>query len=106
MKENVNVCEVANDLVVGARQKEYGHPVDDFSRTAGGLTSYGFSFNGSAIEPEHIPIIMLLVKISRMVQSKECWHRDSAIDICGYMRTGEMVNQKKYGEKIKETQDF
>jgi hypothetical protein len=83
------VAETAQRLVGGDRQDQYGHPIDDFTRTAGVINAlYGTKFG-----PRDIPIIMTAVKLSRVIQSPS--KRDSIVDAVGYMLTYEMVAEKE-----------
>lgn len=84
-----NVAETAQRLVGGDRQDQYGHPIEDFTRTAGAINAlYGTDFG-----PRDIPIIMACVKLSRVIQSPS--KRDSIVDAIGYMLTYEMVAEKE-----------
>ena len=89
-----NVAETAMRLVGGDRQDQYGHPADDFARTAGIINSiYGTEF-----KPRDIPIIQIAVKLSRVHQSPQ--KRDSIVDLIGYALTYEMT-QEREGEPLK-----
>lgn len=84
-----NVAETAQRLVGGDRQEQYGHPIEDFARTAGVINSlYGTEFG-----PRDIPIIMMAVKLSRIIQSPS--KRDSIVDLIGYGLTYEMVAERE-----------
>lgn len=83
------ILEEAQRLVGGDRQAQYGHPIEDFTRTAGAINS----FFGTEFEARDIPVLMILVKLSRVIQSPE--KRDSFVDICGYARTREMVAERE-----------
>lgn len=84
-----NVAETAQRLVGGDRQDQYGHPIEDFTRTAGAINAlYGTDFG-----PRDIPIIMTCVKLSRVIQSPN--KRDSIVDAIGYMLTYEMVAERE-----------
>lgn len=86
-----NILKEAESLIHGDRQKDYGHPIDDFSRTAGMLKAQF----GWEVEPIHIPQLMILLKISRIRQSPK--KRDHWVDICGYAGTAELVIEKQGG---------
>lgn len=94
-----SILKEAERLVHGARQLAYGHPADDFARTAGMMNAQGYrklSGNGTfLIRPEDIPIIMLDVKLSREVNGHK---RDNLVDICGYAETLQMVHERKHAE--------
>lgn len=91
-KEN-SVLREAENLVYGARERDYDHPINDFSRTAGVLTALGFRFDAPGadtrgIEAKDIPIIQIAVKLSREVHRVK---RDNLVDICGYAETRRRV---------------
>ena len=83
----------AEELVTGDRQRAYGHPYDDFSRTAGAASAMGFRFQDAAgnvreLTARDVPIFMILVKLSREVHQHQV---DNVTDGIGYFRTLEMV---------------
>lgn len=84
-----NILETAQRLVGGDRQDQYGHPIDDFTRTAGVINA----LLGTELGPRDIPIIMVAVKLSRIMQSPD--KRDSFVDAAGYLRTAEMVAERE-----------
>lgn len=85
---------IANELVNGDRQNVYGHPFDDFSKTAA-LWSVIF---GIPVSAEQVALAMIMVKISRLLNTPD--HRDSIVDIAGYAETLDKVNQER---KIRES---
>jgi hypothetical protein len=86
----MNVLQEADKAVGGARGQDYGHPADDFSRVSNAANALGVDpLSG----PLHHALYMVLVKISRLVQTPK--HRDSIVDIAGYARTYEMVLEKE-----------
>lgn len=89
-----NIAEEAMRLVVGDRGTAYGHPLDDFSRTAGAAAALGID----PTRAEHVPLFMVLVKLSRLMESPQ--KRDSVVDIPGYMLTYEMV-MERLGKPLK-----
>jgi hypothetical protein len=76
----------AAGLVDGARERDYGHPADDFERVAGAARALGVDPTTGAL---HHALYMVLVKIQRLVQTPD--HRDSIVDGAGYFRTYEKV---------------
>lgn len=88
-----NILEEANRVVLGGKTEEYGHPLDDFARTALIATAVldGFLKPGFQVQPWHIPLLMIGVKMSRQVNSPK---RKNFVGMAGYARTGEMVAEE------------
>lgn len=80
-----SILQEADRLVDGDRQASYGHPADDFARTAG-LWSALFGWD---VKVTDVPAAMRMVKESRLRATPR--HRDSLVDIAGYARTQEKV---------------
>lgn len=83
------VLDEAKKLVYGARQNAYGHPFDDFSKTA----TLWSPILGVQVTPEQVALCMIQVKISRLLNTPE--HHDSQVDIAGYVATYELVRQRR-----------
>ena len=88
------ILQEAQRLVHGDRGGDYGHPLDDFNKTAliwqailGGKMK-----PGEKIEPEDIALCMVGVKISREVNKPK---RDNRVDGAGYFETLNMVHEEK-----------
>lgn len=71
------ILEEANELIHGERLKHYGHPKVNFKRIADAWSAY----KGIEITEIDVAIMMILLKGMRMTEG---YHRDSAMDICGY----------------------
>jgi hypothetical protein len=90
----------ADRLVGGDRGDDYGHPYEDFSKTAGAWES----LFGWPCSPAQVALAMIVVKLSRLQVTPQ--KRDSIVDIAGYARTYEMVLEyegnpaRKYSEKV------
>ena len=95
----------AHNLVFGEREGDYGHPLDDFSRTAEFWSTYlqGRSIlpSGVSLGPQDVGAMMILLKLSR-----ECNKhlRDNLVDIAGYAITVERVIDEQYQRKL-DTED-
>jgi len=84
LKTQMNILEQANKITSGDRHLSYGHPGRDFRRVA----ELWSAFLGVQIKPEHVPIMMILVKVSREANKHKL---DNLTDIAGYARTLEML---------------
>jgi hypothetical protein len=62
----------------GARQQAYGHPREDFKRTA----AMWSAFLGVELTAHQATLMMAMLKISRLAATPE--HRDSIVDLVGY----------------------
>lgn len=86
------VLETAKSAVNHERNNTYGPPTQDFRRTAELLTALGFFFcrdgEGAVddIQPHHIAMIMIALKLSRATWSPD--HFDHWVDIAGYAGCG------------------
>lgn len=77
----------ADNIVSNDRQADYGHPLDDFTKTA----KMWSVILGVEIEPEKIPLCMIAVKISRELNRPK---RDNLVDMAGYAKTLSMVYER------------
>jgi hypothetical protein len=75
-------------LVDGDRQDDYGHPYEDFTRTAAMWTA----IFGHTITAEQVALAMVALKISREVNKPK---RDNIVDGIGYFQTLHMVRQRR-----------
>lgn len=83
-----NVLEEANSITQGVRADNYGSAAENavqFAEIAAGAT-------GLDIKPEHYPVLMICVKLAR-IQGGASFHRDSWVDIAGYARVAEMIQE-------------
>ena len=88
------ILQEAQRLVYGPRQDSYGHPFDDFSRTAAIVTAIlGNKLkDGEQVVAEEVGLIQMAVKISRQVNHPK---RDNMVDAAGYAATIQMVIEKR-----------
>lgn len=84
----MNVLEEAQSLVHGKRNQDYGHPNEDFGRTA----KMWASILGVDVSAEQVARCMIALKLSR-----ECHKhtRDNLVDIAGYAATIEMLQEEQ-----------
>lgn len=79
-----SILPEAEKLVHGARQDDYGHPYEDFSRTA----QMWSAILGQEVTASQVGLCMIAVKLSREVNKSK---RDNLVDIAGYAETVRMV---------------
>ena len=89
-----NVLQIADNLTGGDRQNAYGHPAEDFARTA----KFWSALFGFTVTPEQVGLAMVLLKVSREVNRHK---DDNLIDCAGYVRTVEMVYEWKKNQAAK-----
>lgn len=89
----MNILEEANSLVHGDRQAAYGHPLDDFARTA----KMWSAILGYEVTAEQVGLCMCAVKISRQVNRPK---RDNLVDLAGYAATVEMVLEEQHKRRV------
>jgi hypothetical protein len=88
--ESVNA--EADRLVNGPRQNSYGHPLDDFTKTAKMWTGL---LHGKLIQPitaEEVGLAMICVKLAREQNAPK---RDNLVDAAGYAATVQMVKDER-----------
>jgi hypothetical protein len=83
-----SILEEAKRIVHGDRGENYGHPFEDFSRTA----MIWSAILGIDVEPEQVALCMVGVKISREVNRPK---RDNIVDGAGYFETLDMVKNER-----------
>lgn len=90
--------EEASRLVNGARQDNYGHPLDNFTGTAGIWNGILHKKLNAPLTAEDISLCMVGVKLSRETHVPK---RDNIVDAHGYLMTYAMVQdeRKRRGEE-------
>lgn len=78
----------AERLVHGPRQHAYGHPANDFSRTAALLNIILAGKLRDELDAADVALMMVCVKLSREVNKHG---RDNLVDAAGYLETRRMV---------------
>lgn len=76
---------MTTEELVTTRGEDYGHPREDFSRTA----IMWSAILGVPVTAEQIPLCMIALKISREVHKHKA---DNIDDIMGYAKTLEMLH--------------
>lgn len=86
----MTITEEAKNLVNGDRQQDYGNIDASFMRTAGLWSAY----LGIHIDKFDVAKLMMLLKISR---AKHTNHRDSYVDIVGYVECVDKLLEQDHG---------
>lgn len=84
------ILEEAQRLVYGDRQQSYGHPADDFNRTA----QMWSAILGVEVTAKQAALCMCAVKISREVNAPK---RDNLTDLAGYAAVAARIENRKAG---------
>lgn len=86
----MNILQEAKDLVNDARRADYGDLTESFDRIAGLWSAY----LGIEVDSLDVGKMMILLKVSR---AKHNDHRDSYVDIAGYVACIDELIQKRDG---------
>ena len=85
---SMKLLDEAKRIVHGERGENYGHPFEDFSRTA----KIWSAIMDIEVTPEQVALCMIGVKISREVNRPK---RDNIVDGAGYFETLDMVKKER-----------
>lgn len=91
--EHRTIAAEADDITQGARNSDYGHPLNNFRHTAA-LWNANF---GTSFTAEDVGLAMVLFKVSRE-QNKH--KRDNLVDIAGYANCLQMAIERQEQEDI------
>ena len=85
-----SILDEAKRITGGVRHDDYGHPRDDFDRTARMWTGILADRlrDGAEVTTMDVPLCMIAVKLARQAHTHK---RDNLVDIAGYARTAAMV---------------
>lgn len=83
------ICQEAERLVSSDRQDQYGHPSENFLDISKG---WNVIAETTTITPERVGLMMMWLKICR---EKHKTKRDNLVDICGFAKTIDMINERK-----------
>ena len=81
----------AHRLVNGPRQKDYGHPADDYQK----VSDIFYSITGIDLSVSEAILFMVSVKLARLRTNLEndTIHHDSLVDALGYLACLNMAAQ-------------
>lgn len=88
--DSESVLDEAKRITATTRHGDYGHPADDFARTArmwSGILANKLR-DGEQVTAMDVPLCMIAVKLARQAHRHK---RDNLVDIAGYARTAAMV---------------
>jgi hypothetical protein len=76
-----SILHEAHRLTHGDRNKDYGHPLDDYSKNAGAINALFKHKLREDFTAADVALIMVVVKLSRQVNRPK---RDNMVDAAGY----------------------
>lgn len=88
-----SILHEAHRLTNRDRQTDYGHPYDDFSRTA----AMWSQILGVDVTPQQVALCMVCVKVSREINRPK---RDNRVDIAGYINCLQMIQELVESESV------
>lgn len=88
MSESESILQEAQRLIHGERNKNYGHPRENFKDIAALFSGY----LGQEISDIDVANLMILVKVARVKGAG--YHRDSFTDIAGYAGCVERIYEE------------
>jgi len=81
------ILEEAEDIVDGPRATTYGHPKINLARIA----AFWSLYLGKIVKPADVCHMMVLLKVARAMSGVP--NRDTLVDIAGYARLAEMLEE-------------
>lgn len=87
------ICQEADEITQGVRRADYGHPLDDYTRTAAiwtALLRHKLK-DGAEITYQDAIRCMIAVKLSRDVNRAK---RDNRVDIAGYAQCLQFADEE------------
>ena len=92
--EAESILHEAYRLTGGDRRSDYGHPIDDFTRTG---RLWGAILGIPDVPPERVGLCMTALKLSRECNKPK---RDNLVDAAGYVRTVDMVYAERARREV------
>jgi len=96
-QDKETILDEAKRLVYGDRNDSYGHPADDYQRTAKMMTGILSPIlkEGEKVTPQLAILCMIAVKVSRQVNHPK---RDNLVDLAGYALCLDRVERRLAGD--------
>ena len=88
-REKETILQEAQRLVHGNRGADYGHPIDDYTRTG---RMWGAILGIGDIDPRICCLMMAVMKVSRECNKHK---RDNLTDLAGYAECASMVAERQ-----------
>lgn len=92
LHQGETILDEAKRLVYGNRNRHYGHPRDNFRTIAMLWTIYLKEVGVAPIEPRHVAMMMILMKVARDINMA---NRDNIVDIAGYAATADRLLEEE-----------
>ena len=93
-----SILAEAERLVTGDRDKDYGHPYFNFGRIA----LMWSAILDREVTRQEVALCMIALKVARQVHAPK---RDNLVDICGYVKTLELIQEKGWERLEQALQD-
>lgn len=94
--KEVPITELAQDIVYGRGEKDYGHPRENMQTTAGLWNAFlirrGVVSKDEPIMDRDVALMMALVKIARDAHVQS---RDNLIDLAGYAAVADRLDTEE-----------
>jgi hypothetical protein len=87
-----SILQEAQRLTLGDRNQDYGHPANDYGRTAAMFSAWMGDQLRSPLTAEQAVMFMVFVKLSRERHKAK---RDNKVDAAGYIRLLEMIEERR-----------
>lgn len=88
----VSILQEAHNLTHGDRNASYGHPLDDYARTAALVSALLAHKLTKPISAEEMALAMCCVKMSRQIHAPK---RDNMVDLAGYAWVAQACIEEK-----------